>query len=103
MPLGNSNDAGYGALNQQLSSAPTTVSLSTTTATSAALGIGRHRVISTVDCYVRQGASTVVSTSSMSWLPAGVIDYIFVSAPTTDGYLAGITASGTGTLFITRQ
>ena len=103
MPIGNSTDAGYAALNQDLKSAPVTRTLSTTTATSSVLALGRHRIVSTVDCYVRQGASTVVSTTSMSYLPAGVIDYIFVSSATTDGYVAGITALGTGTLFITAQ
>jgi hypothetical protein len=79
------------------------VSVSGTTAANAtALATGRHRVVSTIDVYLQQGTSTIEATAADSFLPAGVVDYIWVNGTDSD-YLAGITDGGTGTLFITLQ
>lgn len=82
-----------------------TVSISTVTAVSGALVPGKYRVWSSVDCFVRQGASTVTATTAAGTpLAAGRAEYweIF-DAASNAGYMASITAAGTGTLYLTRQ
>ena len=102
---GSLDDATHAALNQQFLSNSTRVAISGTSATSAALAVGRHRVVADTACYIAQGPSTVTAIAANSpYLPGNVIDYIFVSAPATDGYLAVITNSGTaGTLDINKE
>lgn len=102
---GSIEDATHAALNQQFLSNSTRVAIGASSATSAVLAAGRHRVVADVACYIAQGPSTVTAIAANSpYLPANVIDYIFVSAPATDGYLACITNGGTaGTLDINKE
>ena len=94
-------DAEYGLICGNFTAAPTCVSLSTTTATSAALTQGYYRVVSTIDCFLKQGGSTITAATTDNWVPAGVIMNI-VSDATKGLYVAGITAAGTGTLYLSK-
>jgi len=82
--------------------APSTVSLSDTTArTASALSSGQYTVISNIDVYILQGDSSVDATTSSHWLPAGLEVPVYVTG-TSDTYIAGITDGGSGTLFISK-
>ena len=76
-----------------------TVSLSTSTARSTALVQSQKYVVSTnADCFILQGGSGVNATLTSFFLKSG---NIIVINPVSDClYIAGITASGTGTLTI---
>ena len=106
MPLGTKMDAEYAITNQQLTSTPVHVALTTSADESTELAVGRHRITCTEDCYVLQGATgvdtTLAAVANGHFLAAGVIDYIYVTAA-TDAFLAGIVASGTATLCISQQ
>lgn len=103
MALGNIGDNEVSALGQSFTNTPTTISISGTSArNSSVLTTGRYRVVSDIDCYVKQGSSTITSTTSMSFLPAGLVDYFCVSSA-SNGYLAVITDGGSGTIYITKQ
>lgn len=60
--------------------------------------------VSGAQCYIRAGDSTVVATTSDTWLVPGVVE-VFDLADSANGgtftHIAGITASGTATLRIT--
>ena len=58
-----------------------------------------YRLWSSVDCFVKLGASSVTCTTSDSPLTAKVPEYFKTGEANL--YLAGIVSSGTGTLFIT--
>ena len=96
-------DAEHAALYQDFAGTVVTLSLSTTTARTAALNVGRYRIVADIDCYIAQGADdAITATTSSSFLPGGVIDYLVVGNNTNDS-VAGITAAGSGTLFLTPQ
>ena len=78
---------------------PKTVSLSTTSAVSAALSstIDCVRVWSSVDSFIRFGGSSVVATTSDHPLTAKVPEIMQLNG---NAYIAGIVSTGTGTLFI---
>ena len=96
------DDAAYASLAQKLVNAPTRVSVTSTTARSAALSVGRYRVVCDVPVFLRQGGSTVTAATTDNYLPADAIDYLVVTS-TTDGYVAGITSAPSGTLYLTKQ
>ena len=96
------DDAAYSSLAQKFTNAPTRVSVSSTTATSALLAAGRYRIVCDVPCFVKQGGSTITAATTDNYLPADAIDYMVVNSA-TDGYLAGITSAPSGTLYIMKQ
>lgn len=82
---------------------PVRVALTTTTARNAsALTPGvTYKVLCDVDCYIKQGNSAVnavVATSN--FLPSRSWIHMAVVTAGVDDYVAGIVASGTGTLYI---
>lgn len=87
-------------MSTKLTQASVRVSLATTTARSALLPPGNYQVTCDVDCFILQGGSAVdavLATSNVLWSKG----YIKVRVgDASDGYIAGILASGTGTLHI---
>ncbi len=85
----------------QFSTAPTTVSISGTTARNAsAMGEGMYIIHSTTACFFLQGGSGVNATTASIPLPA---DFFFGPIKLDSGgglYIAAITSSATGTLSI---
>jgi hypothetical protein len=74
------------------------VSISTTSAQSAAIPGGSAVIYSTVDCFVRSGANpTALSNGTDRFIPAGI--YLRVGFASGEK-LAFITAAGTGTVYI---
>jgi len=96
------DDAAYASLAQKFVNAPTRVSVTSTTARSAALTAGRYRVVCDVPVFLRQDGSTVTAATTDNYLPPDCIDY-FVVTSTSDAYMAAITSGPTGTLYITKQ
>lgn len=96
------DDAAYKSLAQKFTSTAVNVSVSSTTATSTVLGVGRYRIVCDVPCYIKQGGSTVTAATTDHYMPADLVDYFCVTAA-TDGYLAAITDSPSGNLCITKQ
>ena len=82
------------------STAPTIRTLSTSTAKSAQLAVGLYEIVSDVDCFVLQGATGVVATTSSIPLYAKAPRLMYVPDTTDLGFVAGIVASGTGNLYI---
>ncbi|MEF3075160.1 hypothetical protein V2P20_08995 [Methylobacter sp. Wu1] len=75
------------------------VSISTTSAQSSAINVEKVVIYSTVFCFVRQGANpTALSNGTDQPVPAET--YLRVTL-TPGNKLAFITASGTGTVYIT--
>lgn len=54
------------------------------------------RVVSSVDCFINTGDSTVTASNTKHFLPAGVVEYLDVRS----GYIAGIVSTGTGILYV---
>lgn len=76
------------------------LALSTSSAASTVLSRGVYRLMASVDCFIKQGGSSVAATTTASiWLPQRTERWVVVN-DTTDGYVAGITASGSGYLYI---
>lgn len=80
-------------------SAPTLVSLTTSTARSAALTRGLYIITCGQNCTWLQGGSTVEATANHRRLWANTYRWLYVHG-TEDAYVAGILASGTATLSI---
>ena len=81
-----------------------TVSLSTTTArTAAALAPGFYYITSSADCHFKQGGSAVTATSSANrlWAKERVLVRVR-GGGYGDDYVAAILAESTGTLEISR-
>lgn len=96
------DDAAYASLVQKFVNAPTRVSVTSTTATSAQLAAGRYRVVCNVPVYLKQGGSTITAAATDNYLPADAIDYLVVTS-TADAYVAGITTGPSGTLQLMKQ
>ena len=96
------DDAAYASLVQKFVNAPTRVSVTSTTATSAILSRGRYRVVCDVPVYLKQGGSTITAATTDNYLPPDAIDYMVVTS-TADGYVAAITTGPTGTLQLMKQ
>ena len=58
------------------------------------------RVITTVNCFIKLGDSTVEAAVTDHYLPAGAIEYF---ARKENTRIAGITASGSGTIYISEM
>ena len=98
MPGGSINSNANALLGAMANGTPVTISLSTSS-DSVQMAPGLTRVISDVDCYIKQGGSTVTAVASMTggaYLPAGVEMWLYADAQADLDYLAGIVASGTG-------
>ncbi len=81
------------------------VTIGAASAATPQLAVGTYRISATVDCWVRQGGSSVTSvaaTDGSSYLPGGQIDYITVTG-SSDDYLAVIQATEAGSLSVTAQ
>lgn len=100
MPTPDITDAELGLMAPRLTTAPTKITLSNTSNVCAGLGAGEYLIVSTVDCFVLQGASTVTSNTACNPLYANKYIPMFVTSQTVDGYLAGIVTSGAGTVDI---
>ncbi len=79
----------------RLSVAVAPISISGTTARSAALTTGLIRIYSTVDCFIKFGDSTVTATTSDHFIAGGAI--YDLNHKTTN--FAAITSGGTGTIY----
>lgn len=75
-----------------------TVSLSTTTAASSALSAGAYMLVSDAAVHLNEGAATPTAATSDGLLPANQMMPHFID--TDNNMIAGILASGTGTLYI---
>ncbi len=82
---------------RKLTTSPTNVSITTSTATSAEVSAGQFAIVSTIDTWVLQGGSTITAALTDYFLPAGEERLLYVSG-TSDTYVAGITDAGSGTL-----
>ena len=91
-----------GHLGPQYLTSPVSVSLSTTTARSTpVLAAGLYELECDEDCFFLQGGSTV--TAALTDVPlAATATKRFVVTTASNGYVAGILASGTATLTITK-
>ena len=58
------------------------------------------RVITTVNCFIKLGDSTVEAAVTDHYLPAGAIEYF---ARKENTRIAGITSSGSGTIYISEM
>ena len=94
-----------------IKAAPAVRSLSTSSAQSAAIGTANPgqpalfetvRLVSTADAWLAIGAdpTAAVATAGSFLLPAGVVEYVDIPA---GQLIAGIVASGTGSLSITQM
>lgn len=81
------------------SAAPVVVSLSITTARSTLLPNGTYYFTATAACFFLQGGVAVDATTSSNYLPAGAVFTLRVTGA-ADGYVAGILASGTASLYL---
>lgn len=96
-------DAEYNIVCPKLTNAPTILSLSTTTARTAALATGSYYLWSIdTDCYVLQGGSTITAVAATSIGVALGMRLPFTVTSAADAYIAGITSSGTGNLYIVK-
>ena len=84
------------------SAQPTIISVSGTTARSAALSVGVYRFIANTSCYYRQGDVTVDATTSDHFVPAGQEREFFVENATNDGYISAIRVSVSGSVYLHR-
>jgi len=89
-------------LRSKFLTASTTVSLSTTTAKSSQLLRGLYWVSASADCFFLQGPTAVTATTSSVPLWAKTWVRVHVEDSTLEGFIAGITASGTATLYIVK-
>lgn len=88
-------------LNLKLTVAPTKVSISGTTARSAALTLGQLYYVTTdIDCYILQGGVAVDATANSVPMWARGQATIYVESA-TDQYVAVISSGATGTLWLT--
>ena len=79
------------------------ISVTTTTGNVAISGTGgtlRLANVTSVECFVKVGESTVVATTSDFSVPGNTV--AFISVPNTATHVAAITASSTATLRISR-
>jgi hypothetical protein len=78
------------------------VTIASTTTASTALPKGKHLLSPTVDCWIRQGASSVAATAGAgsTFLAKGALVAVDVHDD-GDKYIAAIRASVDGTLSIT--
>lgn len=85
------------ALAQNNTTAPVEVALSNASNASSALSAGLYIITSNVDCTFLQGsAPTALTTSRKLWANT----YRYLSVQDTSNKVAGIVATGTGTLSI---
>lgn len=76
------------------------VSISSTSAQSAAITAGFATVYSTVDCFFRQGSNpTALSNGTDDFIPAG--NKLRISGITSGNKLAFITSGSSGTVYVT--
>jgi hypothetical protein len=88
-------------LGRKLTAAPTQVAISGTTARNASeLTAGRYFLKTTIDCFVKQGSSTVEAAATDYIIFAGEEAGPFVVSAASTGYFAAITGGGSGTLHI---
>lgn len=89
---------------RKLTSDPTTLTISGTSARCSALTPGDYYLKSTCDCYVKQGGSSVsagkASGTPSSYLIAGEEWVVKIEETGTDDQIAAITDGAAGTLFI---
>lgn len=83
--------------------APVTVALSTTTATSAQLTEGIYELWCSVDCFFLQGGAAVVATLTSVPYTAKTVKEIHIETAVSMDYVAAILAAATATLFLTRR
>lgn len=92
------------ALYSKLTGQTTTLSLSTTTASlTSDLNSGVWYVTADIDCFIKQGASatSALSASTGSGVPLWGKQYVRIQVDaSTNPRVAGITAAGTGTLYL---
>jgi hypothetical protein len=99
--VSNTYSIGYD-IRSDFSSAPTNVSVTTSTARSAQLAVGLYEITTDADCFFLQGSVTVDALTTSHPLWANTYRLVYVSDTTTKGYIAAITASGTATLRISK-
>jgi hypothetical protein len=90
---------GYETFRRQLVNNPTKVTIGGASAASAALSPGDYFVKSDVDCYVKQGAAPVATTST-DFLRADYEIVVTVKTTGVDDKIAVIQSSSGGTLWI---
>lgn len=100
MSLVNILDAKRAHLFPRFLNAPVEVSLSGTSSRSSQLPLGAYLIKSDETTYIKQGGSSVDADTNDWIIEAGVTYTMRVEYAGTDDYLAGILASGTGTLQI---
>lgn len=92
-------DMTAGHLGPQAISTTVKVALSTTTATSALLPPGLYEAYCATKWQRQQGGSTITATTDC--MPVGAGErWRFAVTGASDGYMAGILASGTDTLYL---
>lgn len=86
---------------RKCTASPTNVSISGASARNAvALTAGKYVLKTTVDCYIKQGSSTVTSATTDWPLFAGEESPIYLVSTSADAYFAAITGGAAGTLYI---
>ena len=93
-------NAGPETVIRQVTTAPTIVSISGTTAKSAALTVGDYYVKASTDCFIKQGATSVTAATTNFPLFSGEELVVRVDNATNNGYIAAITSGATGSLYI---
>lgn len=90
------------AMHAQWDVSPELVSLTTSTAkTAAAYSAGLYMVTASADCFVKSGTQAGVTVTATTGIPLWSKGYLLWQVTSADNAgLAGITASGTATLYI---
>lgn len=101
MPSGNQTDGRYAFVCGQFTGTVTSVAVEVGSNRSAQLTPGRYRMVSTVDCFVKQGGSTVTATSDHFPIFAEQTHYFAVGGG-NDDFVAVIRDSADGSLRIQR-
>ena len=78
---------------------PIIIAISTTTVSNTTvLASGKYSIKTNVDCFIRCGASGIVATTSCFPLLQGEEELVRITR--SNGFVAGITAAGTGSLYL---
>ena len=97
---GNINDGGFAVLAGRAMGDGVTKALTTTTATTAQLTVGRYMMSADTDIIYKQGPAAVSAASAFNHLPRGAFRIVQVTAAAADDYIAAKTLSGTGNLYL---
>ena len=103
--MGRQDPAAYGEWSHATWDAtPIAVTVAAAQNRSVVLKMGVHRFISTVNCYIKQGTSSVAATAAFNdshFILANTPTPVRVTDVTENGYLSVIRASGDGSSQIT--